>query len=110
MLRGLRVQARADRRQDPPDSLFPTLRVIDFQFYRVGTLKSVQKIPQMGRLGDNIEREMGADQRPCVFVPLCEDDLRNVGVRLFKSLQDFRPQFEGVVDVNQQNPSTGDRQ
>lgn len=38
-------------------SLSPTFRVIGFLFCQVGILKGAQKVAQMGRLGDNIERK-----------------------------------------------------
>ena len=106
----MRLRTGVDRRHDPRHSHVRMLQVIDFLFNRVSMIESFEKIAQMGRFGDNIERNMATHQRPNALVPFPEDDLRHVGVRLLQPLQNFLPQFKRLVEVNQQDPCACDRQ
>ena len=109
-LRRPRLRSRAARLQHTQHSLVPAFRVVEFLLRRVGVFKSSEEIAQMGRLGDDIERKMGEDQSPNVFVPGREDYLWYVGVRLAKSLQNCPPRFRRAVNVNQPNLRAGSHQ
>src|SRR5260370_40156238 len=95
------LRSGADGRHYPHLPLPRAFRVIDFKFYRVGALQGADKVAKMCWLGNNIEHKMGKDQRPKARAAGCQDDLRHVGVRIVKFLQNFRPRFERAVDINQ---------